>query len=125
MWMELLKSFVELKGVKIRAFHGVMPQERQVGHMFTLDVRVGYPLASAANSDDVADTLNYAELYQLVVDEMAVPSCLIEHVAWRIAQSIHSHFPAATSADISIAKCSPPMCCVMDSASVSLSFKFS
>ena len=66
--------------MRFYAFHGVMPQERKVGGEFLVSVKVGYPLEQAMRSDDVANTLNYAELYELVKKEMMQPSNLLEHV---------------------------------------------
>ena len=59
-----------------------------MGGEFLVDLRVGYPIADAMQSDEVADTLNYAELYQLVKREMEIPSKLLEHVAGRIVKAI-------------------------------------
>ena len=95
--------------MRFHAFHGVMPQEGRVGADFVVDLRVGYPIERAVQTDDVADTLNYARLYQLVGREMAVPSHLLEHVAGRIATAIEDTFPEATSIDLKVAKLNPPM----------------
>ena len=74
-----------------------------------MSVRVGIALEKAMQSDDVEDTLNYAELYQLVQREMAVPSKLLEHVAGRIVKAIGKDFPDVTSIDLKLTKLNPPM----------------
>ena len=107
--MKLTSSYIYLRQVRFHAFHGVMPQERQVGTDFVLDLRVGYPLQQAMQSDDVADTLNYAALYDLVAREMQQPSNLLEHVAGRIAEAIGQTFPQVTSIDLKLTKLNPPM----------------
>ena len=56
--MRLTAGYIHLRQVRFHAFHGVMPQEQQVGADFLLDLRVGYPLQQAMHSDEVADTLN-------------------------------------------------------------------
>ena len=86
-----------------------MPQERRVGGDFDVDLRVGYPLERAMESDEVADTLNYAALYELVKHEMQQPSKLLEHVAGRIVAAISRAFPKATSIDLTLTKLNPPM----------------
>lgn len=86
-----------------------MPQEGRVGADFLVSVRVGIALEKAMQSDDVEDTLNYAELYQLVQREMAVPSRLLEHVAGRIVKAIGKDFPDVTSIDLKLTKLNPPM----------------
>lgn len=107
--MKLERSYITLKGLRFRAFHGVLPQERLTGGDFLVTVKVGYPLATAMASDDVADTLNYAALYDLVAQEMAKPSKLLEHVAGRIAKAIEKAFPQVSSIDLKVTKLNPPM----------------
>jgi len=107
--LKLERSYITLKGLRFRAFHGVLPQERLTGGDFLVTVKVGYPLATAMASDDVADTLNYAALYDLVAQEMAKPSKLLEHVAGRIAKAIEKAFPQVSSIDLKVTKLNPPM----------------
>lgn len=107
--MHLTESYICLHEVRFYAFHGVMPQERRVGGEFLVSVKVGYPLEKAISSDDVADTLNYAELYELVKKEMMLPSSLLEHVMGRIVEAIEKAFPKVTSVEVKIKKVNPPM----------------
>lgn len=109
-----------MKGVRLHAFHGVMPQEGKVGTDFRIDLRVGYPLERALESDDVADTLDYARLYDVVKREMSVPSKLLEHVAGRIAKAVENTFPLVTSIDLEITKLNPPMGADCEGASVEI-----
>lgn len=107
--MRITSSYVYLRGVRIRANHGVMPQEQAVGAYFIVDLRVGYPVERAMLSDNVADTLSYAELFDIVRAEMATPSKLVEHVAGRIVRSVLNKFPSVTSIDLTVTKENPPM----------------
>ena len=107
--MRLTAGYIHLRQVRFHAFHGVMPQERQVGADFLLDLRVGYPLQQAMQSDEIADTLNYANLYDLVAREMQQPSNLLEHVAGRMVEAISQTFPQVTSIDLELTKQNPPM----------------
>ena len=107
--MHLTESYICLHEVRFYAFHGVMPQERRVGGEFLVSVKVGYPLEKAMSSDDVADTLNYAALYELVKKEMMLPSSLLEHVMGRIVEAIEKAFPKVTSVEVKIKKVNPPM----------------
>ena len=86
-----------------------MPQETQVGGEFVVSLRVGYPIQAAMDTDDVADTLNYAQLFQLVKQQMEIPSKLIEHVAGRIVKAIQQQFPQVSSIHLRITKTNPPM----------------
>ena len=118
--MKLTAGYIHLRQVRFHAFHGVMPQERQVGADFVLDLRVGYPLQQAMQSDEVTDTLNYATLYDLVAREMQQPSKLLEHVAGRIAEAIGKTFPQVTSIDLELTKQNPPIGADCEGASVEI-----
>jgi dihydroneopterin aldolase len=113
-------TFIELKNLRFRAFHGVLPQERQVGGDFTVTLRIGYPWQRAMATDDVADTLDYAAVYRLVSHEMASPSRLLEHVAGRIANALLHDFPLITSIDLWLTKVTPPMGADCEGAGVEL-----
>lgn len=105
----MMTSCIFLRDVRFHAFHGVLPQETAVGADFVLSLRLGYDVSAAMTSDDVSDTLNYAEAYQLVKREMDIPSRLLEHVAGRIVNAIVENFPAVTSIDMELTKVNPPM----------------
>ena len=107
--MNVKASYIVLQDVRFRAFHGVLPQENEVGGDFLLTLRVGYPLEQAMISDDVNDTLNYASLYDIVRSEMQQPSHLLEHVAGRVAKAVEDAFPQITSIDLKLTKVNPPM----------------
>ncbi|MBR1388779.1 MAG: dihydroneopterin aldolase [Prevotella sp.] len=118
--MKLESAYVSLHEVRFHAFHGVMPQERQVGGEFVVSLRVGYPLQAAMESDEVGDTLDYAALYEVVKREMAVPSKLLEHVAGRIVKAVADTYPVVTSIDLELTKQNPPMGAVCKGAGVEI-----
>ena len=118
--MRVKSSYICLQNVRFHAFHGVMPQERRVGGDFLVNLRVGYPLEKAMQSDEVGDTLNYAVLYEVVQAEMMKPSNLLEHLAGRIADAIVKRFPQVTSIDMELSKQNPPMGADCDGAGVEI-----
>ena len=103
------KSFVSLQDVRIYAYHGVLPEERVAGTFYVVNLKIGYPLWQAAESDALADTINYAALNDIIHQEMAILSLLLEHVAGRILRRIKQDFSAVTSIEISVKKENPPM----------------
>ncbi len=107
--MRIKEGYIYLRDVRFHAFHGVMPQERKVGADFTVSIRVSADIAKAVESDEVADTLNYAALYDVVKREMEIPSKLLEHVAGRIGQAVMEQFPTVGSIDVKLTKLNPPM----------------
>jgi dihydroneopterin aldolase len=94
--------------MRFYAYHGVSPQERQVGNTYTIDLKVGFDMRPAFESDQLSDTLNYAAIYAAVAEEMAIPSSLIEHVAARILRRLRKDFPLIETLEIRLAKRNPP-----------------
>ena len=116
--MKLMSSKIYLRNVRFHAFHGVLPQERIVGNDYLVNLVLDYDFSSAMQTDELQGTLNYAEVYQKVREEMAVPSKLLEHVAGRIAHRLFSDFPEIQKLQLSITKVNPPMDADSDGAGV-------
>lgn len=116
--MKLMSSKIYLRNVRFHAFHGVLPQEGIVGNDYFVNLVLDYDFSSAMKTDDLQGTLNYAEVYQKVREEMAVPSKLLEHVAGRIAHRLFSDFPEIQKLQLSITKVNPPMGADSDGAGV-------
>ena len=116
--MNLMSSKIYLRNVRFHAFHGVLPQEGIVGNDYLVNLVLDYDFSSAMQTDELQETLNYAEVYQKVREEMAVPSKLLEHVAGRIAHRLFSDFPEIQKLQLSITKVNPPMGADSDGAGV-------
>jgi len=99
---------IELKDMKFYSYHGVMPQERCVGNTYIVNLLLTASLDKAMDSDDIKDTINYAEVYDVVKAEMEIPSNLLEHVAGRILKSLKRKFPALKEIKLKLEKCNPP-----------------
>ncbi|MDY5947071.1 MAG: dihydroneopterin aldolase [Prevotella sp.] len=115
-----LTGRVFVKNIRLHAFHGVMPQERITGNDYLVSVSADCPLAAAAESDSVDDTLNYAHIYNVVKEEMALQSNLVEHVAGRIGRRVLAEFPLADNVRVEVVKLNPPMGAACDGAGVEL-----
>ncbi len=107
--MKVNSSYICLDNLRFHANHGVMPQERMTGNDYKVSLRIRYDISRAMTSDQVEDTLNYAEVFQLVSQEMAVPSSLIERVAGRIGDRLFRRFPTIEEIELKIMKVNPPM----------------
>ena len=81
-----MKDKIFLKGVSGTGYHGVFEQEKREGQIFFVDIEVSSDFSAAIKSDDVRDTVNYAELagiaHAAIVGE---PFDLIEKLADLIA----------------------------------------
>ncbi len=107
--MKLTDHCISLKGLRFFAHHGVAPQERVVGNEYILNIRLQADLQRASETDDVADTVSYADVYEVVKAEMAIPSRLLEHVCARIIHRLLAVFPQVESVTVCLAKRNPPM----------------
>lgn len=118
--MRIMQSYIILKDLRFYAYHGVGAQETQVGNEFVLDLRLRMDWTCAIRSDDVNDTLSYAEVYEAVKDEMARPSRLLEHVAGRIARRLFQDFSSLEEIELRLVKRNPSMGADIEGAGVEL-----
>lgn len=119
-----MKSSIELSGMEFYAYHGVLAQEQSVGNRFVVDVMLDIDVTAATKSDELEDTLNYAEVYALIKREMATSSRLLEHVGGRIIDSLHREYPLIERILLKITKKTPPIMGILSGASVILEEKF-
>lgn len=109
---------ITLNGMKFYAFHGCFPEERAIGTHFRLDVSFETDTAKAQQSDDIADTISYLDVYQTVKHEMQIPSRLLEHVGERICNALLAGFPAMERVTVCVSKLNPPLGGQLESVSV-------
>ena len=95
--------------MRFYAFHGVLPQEQKAGNYFRVEATLYTDFTRALTSDKLADTINYADIYRVIADEMALPSQLLEHVAGRIMAAIARQFPSITGGKLIVTKEKPPI----------------
>lgn len=113
-------GIIEIEGMQFYAFHGHFESEQKVGNKFTVNLRMETDCGPASISDNLDDALNYQTAYEIVKQEMVVPSHLLEHVAKRIIDSLYKNFPAIKKAEIKISKLNPPMGGEIDKVNVTL-----
>lgn len=90
---------IELEKMRFYARHGVFPQERAVGNWFEVSVSLTYETDAEMEPDDnLAGTINYARVAEIVTHEMSIPSQLLETVALRIRRALLDAFAASASA---------------------------
>ena len=77
---------ISITGITGFGYHGVLEHERQDGQTFLVDLEVVTNFDSAISSDDVRDTVNYAELAEIAHAAITgEPVNLIEKLANQIA----------------------------------------
>lgn len=107
--MEIKEYCIEIRDIHLYAHHGVMPQEREVGAWFTVDIKMTMNDSSCAESDSIENTVSYADIYDIIRNEMKEPSKLLEHVCKRISDTIYSQFAQVQEIEITLCKDTPPM----------------
>lgn len=107
--MKIISSSIRLSKVKIFAYHGVLHHEKRVGNEYEIDLELFFPSEEAMSSDNLDKTINYALVYDLIKEEMAIPSELLEHVSYRILNRLEAEFPQVIKASIQLTKVMPPI----------------
>ncbi|MEK6152875.1 dihydroneopterin aldolase [Flavobacteriaceae bacterium 3-367] len=100
---------VKVNNIRVYAHHGCLAEESIIGSDYRVDVLVRANLSPASISDKLADTVDYVQINQIVVEEMKIASKLLEHVAKRILNRIFSEIEMATEAEVSVSKINPPI----------------
>lgn len=120
----MMTGNIYIDSLRMHAFHGVLEQEKTVGNDYIVSVTMEYPLENACQTDNLDDTINYATVADTVVEEMKIPSKLVEHVAGRIVRRLKSLFPATSMVRVNVKKVAPPMPYDMNGAGVEICCRF-
>ena len=113
-------GIIELRGMHFTAFHGCLQEEKEYGNAFSVDFKCRYGIRQAAESDELSRTLDYSRIYDIVAEQMAIPSNLLENVAARIFDAILQAFPEIEEMELKVTKFNPPVGGNAQSASVTL-----
>lgn len=85
---------ITLTGLGNVGYHGVLDSEKQAGQPFFVDITMFTDFTQAAATDDVANTVNYAEVAEVIREIVTGESLdLIETLAENIAQTVLERFP--------------------------------
>lgn len=80
---------IVLKDMAFYGYHGLFPEERARGQVFFVDAEVECDLHPAGHSDQVADTVDYREIYRRVEAVLTgPPKALLEAVAEEVAHRL-------------------------------------
>ena len=100
---------IRLEQLSLYGIHGVYSDERSVRQQFLVDLEVALDLSAPARSDNLADTINYEDLYLAVKDIVENRTFnLIESMAEAITKTVLTSFPVAT-VRTRVKKTAPPI----------------
>jgi 7,8-dihydroneopterin aldolase/epimerase/oxygenase len=110
-----------LKRIVFYGYHGVYPEENRLGQKYLVDLDLRLNLSSDARSDDVNDTVNYAEIHALVKEIVEGPPVkLIEALTEKIASAVLGTYTSIIEATVAVTKPNPPFDITFDGVTVVL-----
>jgi dihydroneopterin aldolase len=112
---------IKLNNIRVHAWHGCLKEESIIGSDYRVDLEISADLSKPSISDSLSDTVDYVHLNNIVKEEMATKSKLLEHVAKRILNRVFSEISMVSHAEISVSKINPPIGGDVESVSVILS----
>lgn len=114
---------VSLEGMEFLAYHGVFPEEAILGNRFTIDLELETNFRTAMVADELAGTIDYGKLYQLVKTRiMGSRVKLLEHLGCGIIQDILIIYPDLMQITIKLKKHQPAVGGLVTFSSVTVQF---
>jgi dihydroneopterin aldolase len=99
-----------LTGIHGFGYHGLFDHERKDGQDFFVDLTLSVDLSAPSKSDAIEDTVNYAEITDLVVEELTSdPVNLIEKLAGRIAERVLNQHLKVEKVSVTVHKPQAPV----------------
>lgn len=104
-----------IEGLEVYGHHGVGREEQVLGQRLLYDVRLTIEDCGAAKTDEVADTVDYTEVLDVIVEVATTQSySLLERLAQVTAEAILRKFPI-DEVWVQVTKPHPPVACALAS----------
>jgi dihydroneopterin aldolase len=100
---------IKLQNIRTFSFHGCLEEEGRIGSDYRVDLDIKTDLRKSSISDELKDTVDYVLLNQIVIEEMAIRSKLLEHVGHRIVTRIFKEIPSVSRIVVAVSKLNPPI----------------
>lgn len=100
---------IKINRIQLYANHGCLEEEGKIGSIYEIDVTIKTDFSKASQSDNLVDAVDYVHLNNIVKEEMAIRSALLEHVAKRILNKMLLEIPIIQKATVQISKINPPI----------------
>jgi 7,8-dihydroneopterin aldolase/epimerase/oxygenase len=110
---------IHLKKLRFHGRHGVLPEEAALGQPWIIDLDLVVDIAQAAATDDLEQTVNYADVYSLCQDIVVNERfALIETLANHILSSVLAAHPRVRAATVTVHKPHVPIPGVHDGVAI-------
>ena len=98
---------IELLGLELFGYHGVLEHEKNYGQTFFVDCRLE---VEASGADNLADTVSYADVADLIeVSFNAERNDLLEALSARLRAAVMSISDSVKTCELSVHKPSAPL----------------
>ncbi len=115
-------GLITVEGIRVFAYHGHLPEEAVLGGHFIVNVWVEADTSEVEKTDDLKHTVDYARIIEIVKEQMAIRSDMIEHPAKRIADAILL-LCKVQKVKVEVEKIQPPIGATFDKISVTIEGK--
>lgn len=101
---------IELRGLRVTAVVGVLPEERERAQPLELDLDLHVDLAAAASSDALDDTVDYGAVCDRVVEVVAgARPLLLERLSVAVGRAVLDLDARIDAVDVVVRKLRPPV----------------
>ena len=105
----MVSDRIILEGMQFYGYHGRNEEEKMLGQPFEVDLDAEIDLTAAGESDDIADSVSYTDLYRVAKHHLEGRGRdLVEAVAHAIASEILDSYPVE-SVRVRVVKVRPPI----------------
>lgn len=98
---------VSLSNIQVYGYIGVRPEEKAAGRWFSVSVHIDFHLKKAGETDDVAHTVDYGKVAEVVKIAMKTKHNLLEAACRSIAEKVLAHYPSVEKMEVIIRKMHP------------------
>lgn len=116
-----MKTTIALEGLHFHAFHGYYLEERKMGNDFIVNVKLTVKSFDSAD-DNIDDTINYEEVYNICKSQMNNTQKLLETVVLNICNDIKQSFSGIAQGIVTLEKIGPQLGGRADKATVTMEF---
>jgi dihydroneopterin aldolase len=102
---------IEIRGLRLLGTHGVLPEERNRPQPFEVDADLVVSMVDAGSSDDLADTVDYAEVVQRIAAVVGGVNSfmLLEALAAAAAAEVLAVDGRVQAVTLAVRKLQPPL----------------
>lgn len=106
---------INLRNMAFYGYHGNLASENEIGQRFFVDISMALDLSNAGQSDNLEDSINYAEIYERTKQIVeGKPYRLIERVGTLIADDLWNTYDGIVGLSVTVRKPEAPIPGILD-----------